>query len=169
MRSKPEFVRYLIKRYRYWELFLHHQQYPYVGRCYAWWKDRHQGEGERLPPWRLPSRAFDELNYTIAQHVALAHGKLGYRPSIYGDEYRLNICLHANEPVHNYHLHYHFIPRTLRPIQIPVLGVRCIDPQNDKNYKTSFEETAELGRQRRFFEKEENKLKIRDIMAEAFA
>jgi len=35
---EDEFERFKIREYNLWDLYMHENQYPYIGRCYAWAK-----------------------------------------------------------------------------------------------------------------------------------
>jgi diadenosine tetraphosphate (Ap4A) HIT family hydrolase len=82
--------------FEHWILFLHPNQYPYIGRCYAWAKreeanklmDMNVEEREELFDIILP--AWNKVNKKIFQHDLT------------------NFAIFANTAKH---LHAHFIPR----------------------------------------------------------
>lgn len=112
MLSSPEYLPYLIKDYKYWELFIHDLQVPYLGRAIAWWKDRSPGEGEGMRPSDLPPEALLELNHTIFEDLLDAYRSLGYKVDPYKEHFLLNMDYLANNLGHNHHLHWHFVPRS---------------------------------------------------------
>lgn len=134
MLTAPEYQGYVLKDYPFWTLFLHKKQWPYVGRCYAWWKDRKPGEGEGMPPGLIPKPARGWLFDQIFWEVARACGALGYTTSPYGERFLLNMCCLMNEPVHNHHMHWHFIPRSAHSIVLEAIDLRCEDTEWGRNY-----------------------------------
>jgi hypothetical protein len=133
MQVSEEYTPYTVREYEFWTLFLHPKQLPYLGRCYAWWKDREAHEGERMPFVRVPVPALEELQ-RISLHVTQACEALGYQTVPYGENFLLNIAYLANEAGHNHHMHVHFVPRT--KIEFGVLGInrRINDREWGKNY-----------------------------------
>lgn len=134
-----DYGQFKIKEYDNWDLFLHTNQYPYLGRCYAWAKrkeadkitDISSGElielfGEIIPSWNL---AVDLL----FQHD------------------RPNVAILGNEAPH---LHAHLIPRynTAREFH----GIIFTDPNPAGNYAPYPKQKIEL----------ELLLKIKDAIKE---
>ena len=106
-----DFEEWSIKEYKHWKLFLDQNQYPYLGKCYAWAKranadlvtDMNQEEREELfetiiPAWKT---AIENLYGTIRPNVAIL-GNLSP------------------------HLHAHLVPRCKIPRTIH--GIEFIDP-----------------------------------------
>lgn len=123
-----QFKPYTIKEYQSWSLVLSEKQF-YIGRCYAWWRDTpfQSGEGLRLSQIHLIAR--EELTETIAEDVIRACKALGYPTESYGSKFLLNQAYLANEMFHNHQLHYHFIPRTAEPFEVPLLHINMDDTQ----------------------------------------
>ncbi len=125
----------IIKEYEYWWLLTSEYQVPHLGRCYAWWKDRHDGEGEGLPLCSLPQQALSECFQTVFLDVMKACGALGHQTNKYGTEFLLNTAYLANERLyHNAHMHVHFIPRFKHAFRTPQLGIRSEDSLWGKHY-----------------------------------
>jgi diadenosine tetraphosphate (Ap4A) HIT family hydrolase len=106
-----------IKEYKYWDLFLHERQYPYIGRCYASAKrkeadlvvDMNEEESEELffhviPQW---NNAVKKLFNCSRSNV-----------SCLGNSWN--------------HLHWHLIPRYSSPRNF--YGIEFIDPNPSGNY-----------------------------------
>lgn len=135
MLSAKEYQPYIIKEYPYWTLFLHQKQSPYVGRCYAWWKDRKLDEGEGMQAGLLPKGARNWLFDCIFWEVTRACKALGYSTDQYGPGFLLNMAYLANEGhLHNHHMHWHFIPRSPHPIILKEIDLRCEDAEWGKQY-----------------------------------
>jgi hypothetical protein len=135
MLSGTAYQPYLIKEYPYWSLFLHTKQSPYVGRCYAWWKDRKPGEGEGMQAGLLPKEARGWLFDCIFWEVVRACKTLGYSTDQYGPGFLLNMACLANEGhLHNHHMHWHFIPRSPHPIILKETNLRFEDAEWGKQY-----------------------------------
>ena len=131
------FEPYVIKEYIGWTLVLNLKQVPYVGRSYAWWRDNSPGEGERMSPMEIPRAERDELFDTIFPDVVLACGALGYKTQHYGKDFLLNMAYLANEEGHRHHIHWHFIPRSIRPVRVEALLGRTFDDHAwGNNYST---------------------------------
>lgn len=124
----------IIKEYPFWTLVLHEKQSPYVGRCYAWWKDQKPGDGERLQAGLIPKTARGWLFDQIFWEVIRACRALGYSTQEYGSKFLLNMCCLANMPAHNHHMHWHFIPRSAHPIIIEQIDLRVDDREWGSNY-----------------------------------
>lgn len=134
MLSSTEYLPYLIKDYEYWGLFLNKKQVPYLGRTYAWWKDRTPGEGEGMRPSDLPQEALRELHHTIFDDMLDVCHALGHMTDPYGPLFRLNMACLANEPVHNHHMHWHFVPRFKHPLYFEPLSRRFEDTEFFAHY-----------------------------------
>lgn len=145
----------IIRDYKYWTLVLHEKQIPYLGRCYAWWKDRvpHEGEGASIA--NLPSKAILECYKVIVSDVIADCRKLGYNV-LYDVNFRLNDAQFGNEEGHNHHIHVHFIPRYKTSWPFEPLGLKVHDPLWGRNYARGFNE--------RTLHADQLKV-IRDIMA----
>lgn len=120
MLSKAKFNKYIIKEYPNWTLFLAEHQWPHVGRCYAWWKDRPPVNGENLPLSLLTEPALAEVFQTIFADVCRACHALGHETEPYGPNFLLNTCYLANNDTHNHHMHVHFLPRFRQPLEIKI-------------------------------------------------
>lgn len=134
MKLSQQYRPLIIKEFSYWTLVLNEKQ-QYLGRCYAWWRDNCPAEGERLRPSELPPDALLELNRTIFADVERACQALGYATEPYGKEFLLNTCYLANLPGHNHHMHWHFIPRTAKPIILEEIDFRSTDHRWGDNYR----------------------------------
>lgn len=134
MESAPAYLPYRIKEYPHWTLFLNKKQMPYLGRCYAWWKDRTEGEGESMRPSDLPPEALFELTHTVFEDVIDACRALGHDTDRYGPLFRLNMAYLANEPVHNHHMHWHFVPRFKEQVFFEPAGRTFTDTEFFANY-----------------------------------
>ena len=128
------YLPYVITEYKFWKLVLNEKQLPYLGRCYAWWKDREPGEGENMSFDELPNKALIELKQ-IAHELKSVYFALGYTVDPYGDYFRLNGPLFlANEAEHHRgHMHMHFVPRTGISFTTR-FGITVVDPNWGKNY-----------------------------------
>lgn len=131
MEISGRYLAYILKEYECWTLVLSEKQVPYLGRCYAWWKDTTPGEGENMPFGNLPDDALIELR-KISNDLSGALWALGYQTMLYGKEFLLNTAYLANEPAHNHHMHVHFIPRTRVPVKR--FGLTAHDPNWGSNY-----------------------------------
>ncbi len=123
----PDYDQFKIKEYDFWDLFLHQNQYPYLGRCYAWAKreDADQitviksGElvelfGDIIPAW----------NRAVCQ--SFQHDWP-------------NLVILGNETPH---LHAHLIPRYNTPREFQ--GITFIDPNPTGNYAPYPKQKLEL-------------------------
>lgn len=118
MKADHRYAHLLIKEYEFWTLYLNEKQLPYIGRCYAWWKDTSPDEGEGMKLSSLSPAAMQEVFGRIFDDVCTAMGALGYPTAAYGSEFLLNTCYLANELVHNHHMHVHFIPRSTAIVSV---------------------------------------------------
>ncbi len=134
MKIGKEFKPLILKEYEFWALSLSPKQLPYVGRTYAWWKDRHIGEGEKMAPWELPLSALLELHSLVMLDVVRGLDAIGYPTQPYGERFLLNTAYLANESGHNHHMHYHFIPRVRDLLNLEKLRLTVTDERWGKNY-----------------------------------
>lgn len=127
MADDPKYSPYIIKEYTHWKLFLNKKQYPYVGRCYAWWKKANSpGQGENMLPSDLSRQAWLEL-LTIFDEVVDGCRELGHQVDPYGEAFRLNMGYYANLPEHNGYMHWHFVPRFKQPLVLEAINLRADD------------------------------------------
>lgn len=106
-----------LKEYVFWDLFLHQNQYPYIGRCYAWAR---RGEAEKVTD--MKAEETEEVFGVMIPAWDLAITEL------YQHDWP-NVTILGNSTPH---LHAHFIPRykTSRTIH----GIEFIDPNPNCNY-----------------------------------
>lgn len=106
-----------IETFPSWTLYLHKEQYPYLGRCYA---AAIRPEAEHIAQITGPEAS--ELNCYITplwyQTVQKLYQADWPNLAILGNEWR--------------HLHAHLIPRYFSPRNF--YGYEFIDPQPNKNY-----------------------------------
>jgi len=95
-----DYDRFKIKEYGFWNLFLHKNQYPYIGRCYAWAK---REEADKITD--ISSRELIEL----FEEIIPAWDKAVYQ--LFQHD-RPNLAILGNETPH---LHAHLIPRYNTP------------------------------------------------------
>jgi diadenosine tetraphosphate (Ap4A) HIT family hydrolase len=107
---------FVLKEFKHWILLLHINQYPYVGRCYAWAKRDAKSVLDMLPDETL------ELVHEVLPLWNKAIEKL-FKPD------KVNFSIMCNETEH---LHTHFIPRYKEPREVE--GFKFVDHQNDGNY-----------------------------------
>src|SRR3989344_2963560 len=106
-----------IKKFSNWELFLHKNQFPYIGRCYAWAlredarkiTDITKEETEELFRFIIPS--WDKVIGQLYQHTWP------------------NVAILGNEAPH---LHAHLIPRYNE--SVTVHEITFTDPNPKGNY-----------------------------------
>lgn len=106
-----------VKEYKYWELYLHENQYPCIGRCYARAK---RENADRVI--HMTQEEIHELFGTIipARNSAIAQ--------LY-QHHRENITFMGNTSPH---LHAHLIPRYIEPKEL--YNIRFVDPNPTGNY-----------------------------------
>lgn len=112
-----KFAKLGIERYAYFDLFLHMNQFPFVGRCYAW---ALREDAEKVTNMR--KEEVDELFGVIIPDWSSAIYTL-YNQS------RDNVAIFGNGTSH---LHAHFIPRYDSPIRVH--GIEFVDPNPNGNY-----------------------------------
>ena len=111
------FKRFRLKRYKHFDLFLHKNQFPYIGRCYAWalredakeLTDMNNEERDELFELIIPS--WDESIFVLYEHD------------------RNNVAFFGNDARH---LHAHLIPRYDSSRKRH--GVEFTDPNPKGNY-----------------------------------
>jgi diadenosine tetraphosphate (Ap4A) HIT family hydrolase len=113
-----EYTKYLIKEYKYWELYLHLNQYPYIGRCYAWAKRTDANHFSDMTELEI----LEFKNNIVPDFENQLNSKF---PSIL----RFNYTVMGNEAPH---LHFHMIPRYEKDFIF--MGVDCKDDKKDGNY-----------------------------------
>ena len=106
----------LLKEYDLWDLFLHKNQFPYLGKSYAWAKGEFKGVNQ------MTSNQRDELFDLIIPEWEMAVN------CTYGFYWTNVACAGNRTP----HLHWHLIPRRQRPITRH--GITFIDPNPEGNY-----------------------------------
>jgi len=106
-----------IKKFEQWDLYLHKNQFPYIGRCYAW---AIRPEADKVSDMNTHER--EELFTIVIPSWEKAIKE------IYG-EIRPNIAILGNETPH---LHAHLIPRFQTPRQFH--GIEFTDPNPKGNY-----------------------------------
>jgi len=112
-----DYSQFKIKEYSFWDLFLHIQQFPYLGRCYAAAKrpdaesilDMLPEEGQELFSVIVP--AWNKAVKTLFNHD-------WPNVAILGNDWQ--------------HLHAHLIPRYFSPHS--AYGIEFIDPRPKGNY-----------------------------------
>jgi len=112
-----DYEQYLIRKYKHWGLYLHLEQYPYVGRCYAWALREDADLVEDMTPEER-----EELFGIILPAWSAAIKKL------YNHD-RSNLAILGNTSPH---LHCHLIPRYKKPQN--QYGIEFVDPQPTRNY-----------------------------------
>jgi len=112
-----DYDQFKIKRYDLWDLQLHTEQYPYIGRCIAW---AHRLEADLVTDMNASER--DELFDLVVPDWKRAVTEL-YGPM------RPNLSILGNEVAH---LHAHLVPR----FEIVKLfyGMEFVDPHPRANY-----------------------------------
>lgn len=111
-----EYTDFLITRFAHWSLYLHVNQYPYVGRCYAWANRDADG---------VLSMNTEECSELFGKVLPLWSEAI---KSLYGNDAVNVSCFGNNSP----HLHWHFIPRYLSPVTFH--GIEFVDPRPSGNY-----------------------------------
>lgn len=112
-----DYEQFRIKRFDLWDLYLYKNQFPYLGRCYAWAR---RPEADKVSDMNAPER--EELFASV-----IPSWERAVKES-YG-EVRPNLAIFGNETPH---LHAHLIPRFQKPRLF--YGVEFIDPNPKGNY-----------------------------------
>ena len=112
-----DYEQFKIKRYAFWDLYLHKNQFPYIGRCYA---SAIRDNADLVTDMNL--RESEELFSLIVPswHSAVSE--------LFG-KFRPNIAILGNEWPH---LHAHLIPRFQDNKHF--YGIDFIDPNPKANY-----------------------------------
>ena len=105
-----------IPHLQHWDLFLHAEQYPYLGRCYAWAR-RENAEG-------LLSMTYEERNELFDIIIPI----WSRANQILWWEFRPNLAIFGNTVPH---LHAHLIPKQR---SVSAYGEEFADPRPDGNY-----------------------------------
>lgn len=106
-----------IKVYQNWELFLHEQQSPYIGRCYAWARR----EGAK----KTTDMSGDEREELFAKVIPEWDGAVS---ELFRHDWHNIASLGNTTP----HLHWHLIPRYKSAREF--YGIQFIDPNPTGNY-----------------------------------
>ena len=112
-----DYEQFKIKSYSFWDLFLHVNQFPYLGRCYAWAKRGNADAIVEIEPEET-LQLFEKIIPKWSRAVK----------SLFQQD-RDNVALLGNEANH---LHAHLIPRYSTPREFA--GVTFIDPNPRGNY-----------------------------------
>ncbi|MBU1557387.1 hypothetical protein KKC45_00270 [Patescibacteria group bacterium] len=106
-----------IKGFKYWDLYLHKNQFPYIGRCYAWAKNNKADKINDMTK-EEQNELFEIIIPRWNNSIEKSFGK--QRPNI--------ACFGNTSP----HLHWHFIPRYNKKIIFK--GEPFIPVNPGKNY-----------------------------------
>ncbi len=111
-----DYEQFKIKEFDLWDLYLHQNQFPYVGRCYAWAR---REEADMISDMNLNERQelFDIIIPSWENAIKILYGN-----------FRTNIAILGNETPH---LHAHLVPRQINKT---VYGVEFNDPNPKGNY-----------------------------------
>lgn len=109
---------YQLKWYEHWVLYLHPNQYPYLGRCYA---TAIRDEADLVTDMTIEEST--ELFQVVIPEWNLA------LHAVIGVEFRPNVAILGNEWPH---LHAHLIPRYY--LTVTLSGVEFSDPNPGKSY-----------------------------------
>lgn len=117
MADFTDFEKLRIKVYDNWDLFLHVNQYPYLGRVYAW---AHREDASQLRDMNIDSR--NELFDAVVPQWERTVRKL------FQSDWTNAACLGNTSP----HLHWHLIPRYNSPRKFE--GIEFVDSNPRGNY-----------------------------------
>ena len=112
-----DYEQFSIKDFSFWKLYLHQNQFPYLGRCYA---------------WANRSDAVEISDMTVSEREDLFEKVIpAWRRAIDGlcHPDKINLAILGNTSPH---LHTHLIPRFQTPRQFG--GIEFIDPNPAGNY-----------------------------------
>ena len=108
---------YLIKEFIHWKLYLHIDQYPFLGRCYAW---ATRPEADVITDMLASER--EDLFHSVIPEWDRVIKKL-YNHN------RPNLSILGNESPH---LHAHFITRYWNPVTF--YDIEFVDPNPKGDY-----------------------------------
>jgi diadenosine tetraphosphate (Ap4A) HIT family hydrolase len=112
-----DYSKFLLREYHHWDLFLHKNQYPYLGRAYAWARRE-----EAVEVKDMTTSEREELFDIVLPHWEMAMERN------YG-KFKTNFAFFGNDTPH---LHAHFIPRFNEVKRFYEL--EFIDPNPTGNY-----------------------------------
>lgn len=112
-----EFDPYKIKEYRQWDLFLHKQQFPYIGRCYAW--------ANREKAAKVTDMTLEEQTELFGIIIPMWDRAIR---DLFQHDWS-NVAILGNDAPH---LHAHLIPRFWTPRSF--YGIDFVDPRPKGNY-----------------------------------
>jgi|SRR3989338_508735 len=122
-----DYSEFKIKEYDFWDLFLHVNQYPYLGRCYAWAKREDADQITGIKSGELVELFGDIIpNWNLAVQQLFQHD-------------RPNLAILGNEASH---LHAHLIPRYNTPRTF--YNITFTDPNPTGNYAPYPKQKIEL-------------------------
>jgi hypothetical protein len=113
----PDYEQFKIKTYNFWDLYLHRNQFPYIGRCYA--------SARRSNADLVVDMNIEESKELFSIVIPSWYDAVC---SLFGKS-RPNIAILGNEWPH---LHAHFIPRFLDTKHF--YGIDFTDPNPKGNY-----------------------------------
>ncbi|EKE27922.1 MAG: hypothetical protein ACD_3C00128G0003 [uncultured bacterium (gcode 4)] len=111
------YEKYKIKDYKYWTMFLHVNQYPYIWRCYAWAK-RENADLTTDMTKEERDELFDEVIPSWSNCVK----------GLFSND-RINVSSLGNT---SNHLHWHMIPRYFAPREFD--WIKFLDANPNANY-----------------------------------
>ncbi len=115
--SVDPYAWYAIKNYRYWRMYMHPNQYPYLGRCYA---SSHRIEAQSVTDMTL-EEMIEFYQVILPQWRSVITSSWG--------EFLPNVAFFSNTWPH---LHVHMIPRfEINPVHY---GVHFEDRNRGRNY-----------------------------------
>lgn len=117
MTKEDPFAHLKLFDFEHWGLYLHGNQYPYIGRCYAW--------ANREDADLVTDMTFDERNELYGEIIPLWWDAV---QELFGS-IRPNISCLGNEAPH---LHYHLIPRYDQLVKFQ--GINFEDVNQGRNY-----------------------------------
>lgn len=109
---------YQLKWYEHWVLYLHPNQYPYLGRCYAATIREDADDFSDILPEELA-----EFSSVIIPAWTRANQQVN------GEDFWLDLAIFGNDWAH---AHAHFIPRYYSTVTLS--GVEFLDPNPGKSY-----------------------------------
>lgn len=112
-----DFDKFKIREYSFWDLYLHKEQYPYIGRCYAWAR-------------REDAKNLFDMNFQESSELlAIIHDWGDALRFLFGNRAWPNLAILGNTTPH---LHVHLIPRHKESIEL--YGIKFEDPNPSGNY-----------------------------------